>query len=79
MNEKEIGKEYSNADITIVWKSKLCTHAAVCVQTLPEVYKPNSRPWIAIENAKTEELVDQIDKCPSKALTYYYKKENKSS
>jgi uncharacterized Fe-S cluster protein YjdI len=71
MKEKEIREEFSNADITIVWKPKKCIHAAVCVQTLPEVYKPNSRSWISIENAKTEDLKSQISKCPSGALSYY--------
>jgi len=29
------------------------------------------KPWIAIENATTEELKSQIAKCPSGALGYY--------
>ena len=62
--------EYSNGEITVVWKPGLCVHAAKCVGTLPEVYKPGERPWIKIENATTEEMVAQIKTCPSKALTY---------
>jgi len=63
--------EYSNGEITIVWQPKLCQHAAVCVKKLPNVYKPKDKPWIKIENASTEELKDQINQCPSGALSFY--------
>ena len=32
------------------------------------------RPWIKIENATTEQLKNQINKCPSGALSYYMNK-----
>lgn len=63
--------EYSNEDITIVWQPKKCIHSAVCVKSLPKVYKPKEKPWITIENASTEELKKQINKCPSGALSFY--------
>lgn len=62
-------KEYSNGEITILWKAHLCEHAGVCVKMLPKVYNPKERPWIKIENASTEELKDQVSKCPSAALS----------
>jgi len=71
--KKELVKEYSNGEITILWKPKTCIHAAECVKRLPNVYKPKEKPWITIENATTEELIDQIDKCPSGALSYNLK------
>ena len=63
-------KTYSNGEITIVWQPKLCQHSGICVKTLPKVYDPKATPWIAIENAPTEALKEQIRKCPSGALTY---------
>lgn len=63
-------KEYSNGEITIVWKPDLCTHAGVCVRTLPQVYNVNKRPWIEPKNATTDELIKQIENCPSGALSY---------
>ncbi len=69
--EKEIVKEYSNGEMTIVWKPKKCIHAGVCVQMLPKVYDPKGRPWIKEGNATTDELKAQISKCPSGALSYY--------
>ena len=62
-------KEYSNGEITIVWQPKLCIHSGVCVKTLPQVYNPQERPWIKPENATTRELLDQVAKCPSGALS----------
>ena len=69
--EKEIVKEYSNGDLTVVWKPQKCIHAAECVKALPEVYNPEAKPWIKAENASTTALKDQIAKCPSGALSYY--------
>jgi uncharacterized Fe-S cluster protein YjdI len=62
-------KEYSNGETTIVWKPELCIHSGVCVKTLPTVYNPKERPWIKPENAATQEIIDQVAKCPSGALS----------
>ena len=72
---KEIVKEYSNGELTVVWKPAKCIHAAECVKALPKVYNPNEKPWIKAENGTTEELKAQINKCPSGALSYYIKGE----
>lgn len=61
--------EYTNGEITILWKPKVCSHSAVCVRTLPKVYDPRSRPWIRTENATTQELIDQVAQCLSGALS----------
>tara|TARA_R110002096_G_scaffold231766_2_gene421478 strand:- start:1777 stop:1986 length:210 start_codon:yes stop_codon:yes gene_type:complete len=66
-----MSKEYSNGTITIKWEPKKCQHAGICVTTLPKVYNPKATPWINAVNASTEELKDQINKCPSGALSYY--------
>lgn len=62
--------EYSNEEITILWKPSLCKHKGICVKTLPQVYNPRERPWIKMDNATTEQLIEQIKKCPSGALSY---------
>ncbi|KOY86624.1 hypothetical protein AD998_11150 [bacterium 336/3] len=65
-------KEYSNGEITVVWQPKMCIHSAVCFRGLKSVFDPNKRPWVNIEGANTEQIVAQIEKCPSKALSYYH-------
>ncbi len=62
--------EYSNGELTVVWQPSLCQHAGICVKMLPMVYNPAERPWIKIENATTEQLMNQVDTCPSGALSY---------
>lgn len=64
-------KEYSNGEITVVWEPKKCIHSGICVRTLPEVYNPKERPWVKINNATTEELRNQVKKCPTGALSYF--------
>jgi len=74
--KKKIKKEYTNGELTIVWKPEMCIHAAICVQTLPRVYNPAAKPWITIGDANTEELKAQINKCPSSALSYFMNNED---
>ena len=64
-------KEYSNGEVTVVWEAGECIHSAMCVKGLPKVFNPDARPWISVENASTEELVNTIKKCPSGALSFY--------
>jgi len=73
-NTKKKQIEYSNGELTIIWQPDLCIHAGLCVRTLPNVYKPTERPWVKIQNATTQELIDQIKLCPSGALTYRLEK-----
>lgn len=69
-SNREIIKEYTNGELTIIWKPRTCIHSAECVKRLPSVYNPNEKPWIKAENATTEELKEQIEACPSGALSY---------
>lgn len=71
-----IKKEYSNGEMTIIWQPELCIHSGICVNELPEVYNPQQRPWVKIENATTDQLIAQVDKCPSRALSYRMNKKD---
>jgi uncharacterized Fe-S cluster protein YjdI len=79
MAERELIKEYSNGDLTVIWNPRKCIHSAICVATLPKVYDPNKKPWINAKNASINELKSQIKKCPSGALTYNMKGETNNS
>lgn len=68
---ENIVKEYTNGEVTIVWKPNLCTHASFCWRELPEVFMPNKRPWVNPMGASTERIIKQIERCPSGALSYY--------
>ena len=68
MDIKNVKKEYSNGEITVVWESAKCIHSANCVRNLSNVFQPRQVPWIKMENASSEEIVNTVQKCPSGAL-----------
>jgi uncharacterized Fe-S cluster protein YjdI len=69
--DKKITKKYSNGETTIVWQPHLCIHSGICARGLPEVFRPSEKPWINVDVAKTEALVNQVKNCPSGALSYF--------
>jgi uncharacterized Fe-S cluster protein YjdI len=76
--EKDLSKQYSNGDITIVWKPSLCCHSKRCwngTEGLPSVFDPKAKPWINMSGAATEKIIEQVKKCPSGALSYYHNDE----
>ncbi len=66
---KEITKHYSNGEVTITWKAHLCSHSGNCSRGLLPVFDPRRRPWIDPALASTQQIIDQVSKCPSGALT----------
>ena len=64
-------KTYSNGEISVVWKSGLCIHSAKCVQGLGEVFSVQVRPWINMLGSSTGRIIQQVDQCPSGALSYF--------
>ncbi len=72
-------KEYSNGETTVVWEAEKCIHSAICAKGLPEVFKPRDRPWVKIDAASTERIINQVKQCPSGALRYYMNAEDDQS
>lgn len=70
-------KEYTNGEVTIVWNQSLCSHSSNCVRGLSSVFKPKEKPWIHPHGATSEEIVNQVAKCPSGALSVYYNQDKK--
>jgi len=66
---------YTNGEITVTYSPKKCIHASECYKNLSEVFRSSIIPWIDLEGAKSEEIIAQIGKCPSGALSYVKKKE----
>lgn len=63
--------KYTNNEVTVVWKPNVCIHSTLCWKGLIEVFNPKERPWIKIDGAATEKIIEQVRKCPSGALSYY--------
>ena len=66
---KEITKRYNNGEVTVVWQPHMCIHSAICFRGLPEVFDPRKRPWVTPEGSTSEQIVSQVSKCPSGALS----------
>lgn len=78
MDPKNITKHYTNGEVTVVWKPGACTHSTICWKEatgLPTVFNPRERPWVKIDGSTTQEIVAQVEKCPSSALSYFYNKD----
>jgi uncharacterized Fe-S cluster protein YjdI len=73
---EDITKEYSKDDLTVVWQPKKCIHSANCWRGLPKAFNPKERPWITLDNVTSAEILEQVLKCPSGALSI--KSENDS-
>ncbi|MCB0649549.1 MAG: (4Fe-4S)-binding protein [Saprospiraceae bacterium] len=69
MDKNNITKEYSNGEITVVWQSGKCIHSGNCVRNLPEVFKPKEQPWVKVDAADSEAIINAVAKCPSGALS----------
>lgn len=73
-------KLYSNEEITVVWKPEFCQHSGRCVTYLPNVFDVNKRPWVTINGAENQAIIDTVNSCPSGALSFSYnKKEGESN
>lgn len=76
---EEVIKEYENDDLVVVWKPNTCIHSEKCFQGLSAVFNPNNRPWVTINGAESINIKNQIDACPSGALSYRLKNEGLQS
>ena len=72
--ERKIVKEYTNEEITVVWKPNLCAHSTNCWKNLVSVFDPRRKPWVDMHAASSDEIIKAVDNCPSHALSY---RENK--
>ena len=66
---KEITKTYTKEDLTVVWQPHKCIHSAICFNGLPNVFDPRKRPWVNMDGALKQDIINQVKKCPSGALS----------
>lgn len=68
----DIVKRYTLNGVTVLWKPALCRHSGVCARGLPEVFNPQRRPWIELHHADSSTVTQQVERCPSGALSWTY-------
>lgn len=63
--------KYTNGEVTVVWKPDACIHSRICWTGLREVFDPSKRPWVNMQGGTTQQIIEQVRKCPSGALSYF--------
>jgi uncharacterized Fe-S cluster protein YjdI len=61
---------YTKDNLTVIWRPEQCIHSTLCWKNLAEVFNPKERPWIKMDGASVEAIIEQVKKCPSGALSY---------
>jgi uncharacterized Fe-S cluster protein YjdI len=67
--------KYANDTITVLWQPGICIHAGICAKGLSAVFDPKRKPWIDLSQAETAQIIEQVKKCPSGALSIIEKEE----
>ena len=65
---------YEISEITVTFDPDACVHSGNCVRGLPAVFDRKRKRWVRPELAAASEVAAQVDRCPSGALQYEFKK-----
>jgi uncharacterized Fe-S cluster protein YjdI len=66
--DTDVERIYSNETLEVTWAPSFCTHFRACVRGAPEVFNSQRRPWIDIEGAAPETILEVVSRCPTGAL-----------
>lgn len=70
MPRDSLRKTYLSEGIEVTFEPKICIHAARCVMGLPDVFRPEDRPWVHLQHASADEIANIILTCPTGALEF---------
>jgi uncharacterized Fe-S cluster protein YjdI len=64
-----MSRKYSQSDLILTWEPEKCMHSKRCWKELGSVFQPTKRPWINLDGAEKERIIEQVKRCPSGALS----------
>lgn len=67
--EEDVHRYYGE-NIEVSFDANRCIHVQECVNGLPDVFDPEERPWIDLEEVDPDEVADVVRRCPTGALHY---------
>ena len=73
---KATTNHFTNGETTVSYYPKCCKNSGICALQLSSVFRTTVIPWINLDGADSETIVNQIDKCPSGALKYKLKRKD---
>jgi uncharacterized Fe-S cluster protein YjdI len=65
-----VERRYTRDGVTVIWRPARCWHSGICARGLPKVFDPARRPWVQLEHEDINTIVEQVNRCPSRALTW---------
>lgn len=61
---------YRTEAIAVMWDASVCINSHHCVNALPQVFRPEARPWVQVDAASADEIARAVARCPSGALHF---------
>jgi uncharacterized Fe-S cluster protein YjdI len=62
-------KEYVIDSGIVIWEAQKCIHCGFCAKELSSVFQPGEKPWMKVDGASSKQIIEQVNKCPSGALS----------
>lgn len=63
-------RTYATDEVEVMWDSGRCIHTGWCSKALLEVFNPEQRPWVQLDEGELEDIIAVVEACPSGALSY---------
>jgi uncharacterized Fe-S cluster protein YjdI len=65
-----VRKTYIGVEVDVSFDPEVCVHSGKCVRGQPAVFDTSRKPWIVPDAAAADDVVAQVQRCPSGALKF---------
>lgn len=62
--------QFSNSAMTLTYNPSVCINAGHCARELSDVFRTSVIPWIDLDGAPSQKIIEQVRRCPSGALKF---------